>query len=393
MCLHNTFVHLCKHACWGRGTIVGRVQTEILHGWLAQVYLITTMLFMLQANSYALGEIQHKQHLGFVLHGCGKTVEQSTVQPKLTKQRDTIRSALGFSSLFQIVFTFLATSMLLNKWLPQVAGIPSNLPTQVHSQFWAVCTAASMIWAMFASMDIYSTITTMSNHPFLVSMAIVLLLISVLIEAPVAVYFVKKYTIAVPGVYLVPTKVLCCCRKEKISALVVRAMFLLMTLMAIQLAFFHFIFILLAFGAAPFNIGSCVAMLLFLVFATVHILAILFTLPSLCRPPLAMGSVNKGEKCHAIIQAVSLVILLIAIFCFFYVVAQSAHLISIRMEQESFLLPLSKVVLPLGLGFTSMLLRRFSNMWWETLASRRLVAMPDKSVDEPMNSTAGYNTI
>ena len=355
---------------------------------------------MPQANSYALGEVKHKRHLGFVLYGCGKTVEQSTTYPssnsgdylELTGQQSEIRYFLAFSSLFQIVFAFLATSMLLNRWLPQVTVTPSNLPTQVYSQYWAFCTAASICWAMFVSVDFYSTIKTFHNHYILISTFIALVLLAALIEVPVAVYFAKKYTIAVPAVYLFPAKVFCC-GKKKISALLVRMVFLLMTLMAIQLAFLHCKYVLLAFGAAPFNILSGVAMLLFVFFATVHILAILFALPSLCRQPVAMGMVSRGEKCHAIIQGVSLVIFLIAIFCFSIVVAKSGRLINIGMNQEGFLLALNKVVLPLALGIISMLLRRFSNMWWETLASRRLSASYNEPLDEPMNSKPDYNAI
>ena len=354
-----------------------------------------------QANSYALGEVEHKKHLGFVLYGCGKTVEQSAIylssnsgdQHKFRKKLvDKIRCFAAFCSLFQIVFTFLATSMLLNRWLPQVAVTPSNLPTQVYSQFWAFCTAASMCLAMFASIDFYSTINTFNYHKFLGSIFNVLILLSALIEVPVAVYFAKKYTIAVPGVYLFPAKVFCC-RKKKISALVVRMVFLLMTLMAIQLAVLHCTFGLLAFVAAPFNVALSIAMLIFVFFAAVHILAILFALPSLCRQPVAMGMVSRGEKCHAIIQGASLVILLIATFCFSFVVAMSGRFINISMKQESFLLALSKVVLPLTLGIISMLLRRFSNMWWETVASRSLSTIPNMLLDEHMNSKAHYNAI
>ena len=355
-----------------------------------------------QAHSYALGEVKHKRRLGFVLYGCGKTVEQIDMHPssnlgeqhKFKKKLVTgeIRCFVAFGSLFQIVFTFLATSMLLNRWLPQVTVTPSNLPIQVYSQFWAFCTAASMCLAMFASIDFYSIITTVNYHKSMGSTFNVLISLAALIEVPVAVYFAKRYTIAVPAVYLFPAKVVCC-GKKKISALLVRMVFLLMTLMTIQLAFLHCTFGLLAFAAAPFNIALSIAMLIFVFFAAVHILAILFALPSLCRQPVAMGMVSRGEKCHAIIQGASLVILLIATFCFSFVVAMSGRLINIGMKQEGFLLALSKVVLPLTLGIISMLLRRFSNMWWETLASRRLSTIPNMLLDEPMNSKAHYNAI
>lgn len=138
-------------------------------------------------------------------------------------------------------------------------------------------------------------------------------------------YQCQGHTIAVPSVYLVLTKVLCC-GKKKVSALVVCALFLLKTLMVIQLAFFHCTFL----GAAPFNIVSAVAMLTFVVFATVHILAILFALPSLCRQPVAIWMISRGEKWHAIIQTVSLVILIIALFCLSRVVATSRRLTNVE---------------------------------------------------------------
>ncbi len=348
----------------------------------------------MQANSYALGEVRHKRHLGFVHHACGRSVEDSIVQQpyRLRRQLDVIRAAIFFISLFQIVFTFLATSMLLNKWLPKVAETPYNFPTQVYSQFWAICTAASMIWATFISVDLYSAITTLYQHPTNTSISIGLVLLSALIEVPVAVYFAKRYTVAVPGVYLVPAKVLCC-GKEKISALVVRAVFLLMTLMAIQITICHGTFLLLALGAVPFNIISAVAMLIFSVFATVHVLAILFALPSLCRQPVAMGTISRGEKCHAMIQAVSLGIFLIALFCFSFVVVTFGRFINVGTGQEGFFLPLIKVVIPLAFGLASMLLRRFSNMWWEAMASRRLSASTNESADEPMNPKVHYGAI
>ena len=354
---------------------------------------------MVQAHSYALGEVEHKRHLGFVLYGCGKTVEQSIIYPSSThgahefkRRLSKIRFALTFSSLFQAVFVFLATIMLLNKWLPKVAVTPSNFPTQVYSQFWAICTAASILWAIFISADLYSIVTIVSYHPIIISSAIAVVLCAALIEAPVAVYFAKRYTIAVPAVYLVPAKVLCC-GKEKISALAVRAVFLLMTLMAIQITICHFTFLLLALGAVPFNIISTVAMLAFIVFATVHVLAILFALPSLCRQPVAMGTISRGEKCHAIIQAASLVILLIALFCFTTVIGMSGRLINVGTGQEGFFLPLSKVVFPLAFGLASMLLRRSSNMWWEALASRRLSAFTTESVDETLIPKVNYDAI
>ena len=310
---------------------------------------------------------------------------------KLERRRFRIRSFLAFSFLFQIVFVFLATIMLLNRWLPQVAVTSPNQPTENYSTFWAICTAASIIWALFASGDFYSIRISFQYHPYLIGIFIAQLIVATLVEFPVAVYFARKYTIAVPGVYLVPAKVICC-GKKKISALLVRTVFLLTSLTVIQFTFFHCTFLLLALGAAPFNITSSIAMVLFFCFATVHILAILFTLPSLCRQTIAMGAANRGEKCQAIIQGVALVILLVAIFCFSVVVASCGHLINIGTDQ-SFLPALSKVTLSLVLGLASYFLRRLSNMWWETLSRRTQSVFPNESVDEAMSSKSDYDAI
>ena len=311
---------------------------------------------------------------------------------ELERRLSGIRYILAFSSVFQIVFTFLATSMLLNRWLPQVAVTSPNLPTEDYSKAWAYCTAASVILAMFAAVDLYSIVSDFQYHPLLSGFVISVGLLAALIEFPAAVYFARKYTIAVPGVYLVPAKVICC-GKKKISALLVRTAFLLTSLTAIQLAFFHCTYLILAFGVDPFNIGSSIAMLLFCLCATVHIVTILVTLPSLCRPTVEMEAVSKEEKWNIIFQGVSLIILLIAIFCFSVVVASSGQLINIGKDQESFLLDLSQVVLPIALGLTSVLLKRFSDMWFETLSICRLPAFPNNTVDEPANSTSLYGAI
>ena len=198
---------------------------------------------------------------------------------------------------------------------PSVQPVLGNLRCSLHA----------LGHLFYISIDLYSSIATFSVTPLLLLWPLLQSYICGTDWSSSGSILCQGHTIAVPSVYLVLTKVLCC-GKKKVSALVVCAVFLLMTLMVIQLAFFHCTFL----GAAPFNIVSAVAMLTFVVFATVHILAVLFALPSLCRQPVAIWMISRGEKCHAIIQTVSLVILIIALFCLSRVVATSIRLTNVE---------------------------------------------------------------
>ena len=328
----------------------------------------------MQVNNYALGGVQEKKKLGFVLLCCGKKAEKCNLYPssshgdKLELQRKTsgLRYAFTCSTLFQIIFVCLGTSMLLQSWLPKVARKSQHTPSEAYSTFWAIATTASMIFILLMAMDLYSFATTVTYHPQLSITALVVFIFSAIIQMPIAIHFGRKYNIAVPCIFLAPARMPCCGNK-RLAAVLVRAVFLQMSLAAVQTVSTHGTYILLAFTAAPFVICTNVAMAIFCFFCMVQILAIFFTLPSLWPQ---LGACSR-EKSWGVLQGVSIIILLIAMFLYTLVVSTAGYIINIGTDQGSFLFALHKVVLPLGLGLTGVLLKRLNTMWWQMMLTKR----------------------
>ena len=256
--------------------------------------------------------------------------------------------------------------MMLQKLLPEVPRELQHTLSKAFSTFWAITTAASMFWAVLFAVDMYSFAITVYYHPQMSGAALGMGIFSIIIEMPIALYYGRKCTITVPCIYLAPAR-LACCGNIRLAAWLVCTLFLMMSLSAVQLVCIHATYFILALGAAPFIITTNIVLAVFCFFCMVHILAILFALPSLWPQ---LGTCNK-EKSQTILHGVSLVVLLIAMFLFTLVVASSGYIINIGTDQGSLLFALNKVVLPLGMCLTGVILKRLSAMWWQAILTKQ----------------------
>ena len=348
-----------------------RIVIITIGGLQYKCYIFTITM---QVNNYALGGVHQKRHLGFVLQCCGEKAEYCNLYPSSShgdklawKPRISgLRYAFTFSALLQIIFVCLGTSMLLQSWLPRVTRKSQHAPSESYSTFWAFTTTASIFWVLSAAVDSYSFATTVKYHPYLSITALVVFIFSAIIQMPIAIHFGRKYIIAVPCIYLAPAR-LACCGNKRLAAALVRIVFLQMSLTAVQTVSIHGTNLILAFSAAPFIICTNVAMAIFCFFCVVQILAILFTLPSLWPQ---LGTCGR-KKIQAVLQGVSIIILLIAMFLYTLVVATAGYIINIGTDQGSFLFALNKVVFPLGLCLTCVLLKKLSTMWWQMMLTKQ----------------------
>ena len=342
----------------------------------------------MQVNNYALGGVNQKKNLGFVLHCCGQKVENCNLYPSLSsghtswkKKISILRYAFTFSALLQIIFICLGTSMLLQNWMPRLTRNTQHRPSKAYGTFWAITTAASMLLVVSMGVDLYSFAQTVTYHPQLSSTALILLIFAITIQMPVALYFGRKYTIAVPCIYLAPARLVCCGSKRPAAALV-RTLFLHMSLTAVQSMSIHGTHLLLAFGAAPFVIFASVVMAVFCFFCVVQILAILFTLPG----PWPQLGVNSRAKSQMILQGVSIITLFIAMFLYTLVVATAGYIINIGTEQGNFLFAFNKVALPFGLCLACVILKKLSTMWWNKM-------LANQKEEEVNQHLIGYDAI
>ena len=328
----------------------------------------------MQINDYAQGRtLLDNNHLGYVQIGCGRTVEETDMRPTLYsgKKRVEIKyiyiNLLVGGVLFQAILICLGTALLLRRWLPAITRQSLHC-YKMHSMLWAVVTTATIGWIIIMSVNTYSILNFYKQgHGVITASSAVLAYIPTFLELPVAAYFARKYSFAIPCVYLAPVKLLCCGHKSR-AALLVRVMSLWLSLSVIQVACVNGTFIVIAIAAAPFPVISNVLVILFTAFCLFHLFAVIFNLPHLQRRKSNMNKTSGVKFGIALLQAIAFFFFLITLACYVMAGARLSYIINTRSDQ-GVILELGKVILPAALGITGFGLRMLSNMWWSNIAS------------------------
>ena len=262
---------------------------------------------------------------------------------------------------FQTVLVSLGTALLLQHWMPGIAE-HSLRCSKTYSMLWAVVTTASTFWVTVMAVDIYSFTTVYKYNKLTFGVCIALVSFPAILEFPVAVYFARKYSFAIPSTYLIPQK-LPYCGKESQASVLLRIMSLWVILAAIQLAFAHGTPILVATVAAPFPVISNVLVIVFILFCLIHGFAIIYTLPQMTR-----GKSNKTNGMglgSTVLHGISFVLLLVILVCFALVGAGLGYIINISSSKDA-ISNLDQALLPTLFCVTGFALRKLSNVWWST---------------------------
>ena len=269
--------------------------------------------------------------------------------------------------LFQAILICLGTALLLQRWLPAITRQSLHC-YKMHSMFWAAVTTATIAWIITMPVNTNSIlILYKQGHSVITASSAVIAYIPTFVELPVAVYFARKYSFAIPCVYLAPVKLLCCRHKSR-AALLVRVMSLWLPLSVIQLACANGTFNVIAIAAAPFPVISNVLVILFIVFCLFHLFAIIFNLPHLQRRKSNINKPSGVKFGTALLQAIAFFFFLVTLVCYVMAGAGFSYIINTQSDR-GVILELGKVILPAALGITGFGLRKLSNMWWSNIAA------------------------
>ena len=323
----------------------------------------------MQINDYA----RDRNNLGYVQSGCGRTVEETNMIPILesiemiAKIKYISTNMVMGGVLFQAILICLGTALLLQRWLPAITRQSLHC-YKMHSMLWAAVTTATIAWIIIVGVNTFSIWTLYKHkHYHITTASAVLAYIPTILELPVAVYFARKYSFAIPCVYLAPVKLLCCGHKSR-AALLVRVMSLWLSLSVIQVACVNGTFIVIAIAAAPFPVISNVLVILFTAFCLFHLFAVIFNLPHLQRRKSNMNKTNRVKFGIALLQAIAFVFFLVTLVCYVMAGAGLSYIINTQSDRRV-ILELGKVILPAALGITGFGLRMLSNMWWSNIAA------------------------
>ena len=328
----------------------------------------------MQINDYARGRtLRDKNHLGYVQRGCGKTVEETQMIPILDSKEKTVEIKYIYIHLlvggiiFQAILICLGTALLLQRWLPAITRQSLHC-YKTHSMLWAAVTTATIAWVIIMSVNTYTILTVYKQgHDGITASSAVLAYIPTMLELPVAVYFARKYSFAIPCVCLAPVRLLCCGHKSR-AALLVRVMYLWLSLSVIQLACANGTFIVIAIAAAPFPVISNVLVILFTFFCLFHLFAVIFKLPHLQRQKSNINKPSGLKFGTVLLQAIAFFFFLVTLVCYVMAGAGFSYIINTQRDR-GVILELGKVILPAALGITGFGLRMLSNMWWSNIAA------------------------
>ena len=318
-----------------------------------------------QLQTYALEEMSNGEHLGYSSQGCTtNTAIVSLIDESSNFHIYRIFGAVGFT--FLVIFQSMAYAVLLQVLFESLS---QKMDTCSYSfDYYGIFWGMSAIFCLFLIVILCRATTHMSLVTFNpgiqqaehiryfwpVNQAF-----SMIMCAPVAIYFGIKFRFATPSVYLLPAKLLCCCSEKRAGILVTS-----LTLWCDLVAAHYFVgigtFVLYAFPVAPFVVAVNVMLLVLTLMCLTYIMALVFTI---CASLGTRKCLRSNADCCATVRAAMLIPLLLAIICFSSTFALSSQLVNTSTQQNSFHMFLKSLFAPVLLAVLGLGLKRFISVW------------------------------
>ena len=322
----------------------------------------------MQLQDYALGQMEYRTNLGYVMRGCG-TSAVSTRFTATGKTRGLILTIYIISVcgiFFQIVFVWIVSAVLLKVTFKEYAQKTFTYSYEVYGMFWGISTMAvgllGVVYGISAAISCAYLVQKMSSRPITTGWPGVYNLLSALIltlvvELPVAIYITRKATVAVPGIFKYPVTLLCCGRRRRAECFVT-TLALWLDLVALQLILLQGSIAVFTISAAPFAIASNVMLVVLAFSCLANIFSLLFTIfAHLCTP--------ADQRVHSscmVLRAIVVLPLLLMIMCYGVVIAAMGSVIN-RDAKDSTLSFIGSITTPILLGVVIIFLKRFISAW------------------------------
>ena len=207
--------------------------------------------------------MEHRTNLGYVKRGCWTSpqfFEFSQINKNLNTEAQVLLFIHRFGTVSQVVFVWIVSAVLLKMTFKKYAQKTFTYSYEMYGMFWGTSTTAVGLFGALLFLSIktaYMLIVQLKNPiPKISIYALLGGLVTVLVaELPVAIYAVRKATVAVPCIFKYPATLLCCGRKRPAERLVTTIV-LWVDLVVLQLILFHVSLVIMSLSAAPFAIAS-----------------------------------------------------------------------------------------------------------------------------------------
>ena len=172
---------------------------------------------------------------------------------------------------------------------------------------------------------------------------------------PIAVYFTFKHTpLAIPNIFLLPAKFLCCCNKQRGEHLA-SVIMLALTIITIHNCIAQGVTVMMVMFAEPFAIIVNTLAIILILFCLINILAILFTISAYVFTP---RHIRPRVNSSTILSAVVLISILITVACLGMALALSGAVVTGELRPNTLRNILTSVALPLFLAVLTIALRK-----------------------------------
>ena len=327
------------------------------------------------------------QHLAYVDHGCGTDITNIKLMG-YTGLDFNAKVIVGLAGLFIMnTFVQLSSIAMVRLVLQTVAQKTLDYSYEHYGNFWGTTTTLCAAGALAAFSDlrllgIQITGGKLDVHMYYMYVVVLIPTITVAFNIPVAIHIALKVAFAVPSIFLLPAKLLCCCNKKRAQVVLTTA-WMFASLASIQLILAHAVVGILFMPVAPFSIITYALLLVLILTCVSHLLALLFTVAASACSPQHQRHAN-GISFNA--RALVLIPLLIAVICFGVLLAFSGTFVNSSTKQDSFLSSFRNIFVPVFLASISFGLKSFIARWlkWSPEAPRAMVSPLESLPDDVM---------
>ena len=307
--------------------------------------------------------MEYKTNLGYVKRGCGTLKSHSPFSPvgKVTQAAIAISIIMMIGFSVQVLFVWIVTAILLKMTFKEYAQSTFTYSYDMYGMFWGASTTVVLIFGVVNFLYISSMIVYFSKHKY-TDLRIQSfpggMVITLLLELPVAIYIARKATVAVPCIFKYPATLLCCGRKRPAERLVTTIV-LWIDLVALQLILFQGILTVFVIPAAPFAVVTNVMLIVLAFSCLANIFSLLYTIfAHLCTP-----SNQRVHSSSMVLRAVVVLPLLLSIMCHGVVIASMGSVTNLDAKKNNALSFISSIATPVLLGVLSIFLKRFISAW------------------------------
>ena len=264
---------------------------------------------------------------------------------------------------FQSVFVWIVSAVLLKMTFKDYVQKTFTYSYDMYGIFWGASTTAVgylgiLNGVYISSAFLYYSTNKNASREIVEYIPGILIISTIVLELPVAIYIARKATVAVPCIFKYPATLLCCGRKRPAERLLTTIV-LWVDLVVLQLAMLHVTLVVIIIPAAPFAIVTNVMLIALALSCLTNIFSLLYTIfAHLCTP-----SNQRVHSSSMVLRAVVVLPLLLMIMCHGVVIANMGLVTNVDAKRNNALSFIGSIATPVLLGVLSIFLKRFISAW------------------------------